>query len=115
MKFKLFRELYGEAIEAKDLDHYIMERGWQEWMNEMPLNIVTEILKKIYELAKAPDKWEAVKNCFPSLKTLSEYVGIPYSTLQKWSIGASKPTDYMLLMLSFIAVSDMAGEAQGDE
>ena len=33
MTFKLFRTLYGEALEATDLDHYIMERGWQEWMD----------------------------------------------------------------------------------
>lgn len=114
MTFKLFRTLYGEALEATDLDHYIMERGWQEWMSGMPLDTATAVLKKTYELAKAPDKWEAVKSCFPSLKALSDYVGVPYSTLQKWSIGVSKPTDYMLLMLSFIVINDMTG-AQKDE
>ena len=115
MTFKIFRTLYGEALEATDLDHYIMERGWQEWMNEMPLDTVTAVMKKTYKLAKAPDKWEAVKNCFPSLKALSDYVGVPYSTLQKWNIGVSKPTDYILIMLSYIAVSDMVSEAQEDK
>lgn len=114
MTFKIFKELYGEALEAANLDHYIMERGWQEWMNEMQIDTVTAVLKKTYELAKASNKWEAVKSCFPSLKALSDYVGVPYSTLQKWSIGVSKPTDYMLLMLSFIVINDMI-EAKEDK
>ena len=108
MTFKLFKELYGEAMEATDLDHYIMERGWQEeWMSGMPLDTITTILKKTYKLAKAPDKWKEIKGCFPSLKALSDYIGVPYSTLQKWSIGASKPTNYILLILSFIVINDM--------
>lgn len=110
MTFKLFKELYGEAMEATDLEHYIMERGWQEeWMNEMPIDTVTNVLKKTYEIAKAPDKWEAIKDCFPSLKALSDYMGVPYSTLQKWNIGVSKPTNYMIIMLSYIIINDMIG------
>lgn len=115
MDFKTFRTLYDEATEYTDIDHYIMERGWQDWMNDMSVDTVAAVLKKIYEIAKAPNRWEAIKSCFKNLKALAMYTGIPYSTLQKWSLGENKPTEYMLMMLTFIVISDMTTDRVQDD
>ena len=53
MKFQLYSKLYQEALTYDDVDMYIGERGWQEWMDdygEDNVQLITSILKSIFNL-----------------------------------------------------------------
>ena len=55
MKFELFSRLYDEAMQYKDADMFVAERGWQDWMDEYAsrsdANAVSDILFAIHDLA----------------------------------------------------------------
>lgn len=50
MTYDLFITLYSEALEYSDVDLYIAERGWQDWMDDYDGSI-GEALAMIYTLA----------------------------------------------------------------
>lgn len=110
MTFNLFLTLYNEALEQPNLDRYILERGWQEWMNNYSADKISAILKKIYSLANADNKCKAVFNEFHNLKEISETFGIPYRTVQNWNSGQADPTDYLIMLIAYAVINDIIEE-----
>ena len=58
LSYELFRRMFAEAEDYTDLELFIGERGWQEWMqpffneNDRDMNKVVLILEEIYKLSK---------------------------------------------------------------
>ena len=44
MDFILFNRLYCEAKEYENLEMFIAERGWQEWMDNYKIDDITTML-----------------------------------------------------------------------
>ena len=53
MKYELFNQLYIEALEESDLEYYIAERGWQDWMEPYDAQEIADILPAIHKLANS--------------------------------------------------------------
>jgi len=56
MKYSLFGGLFQEAKNYGDVDMYIAERGWQEWMDDYGADKIADILSTIYKLAHSSVK-----------------------------------------------------------
>lgn len=103
--FEIFASLYREAKEYTDIDLYTMERGWQDWMNDLAnAEEIIDMLKKIYDIAN--HGIDAVLSRYRSLKQVSVLYGIPYSTVQKWHSGAIVPPEYTVMMLAYITMQN---------
>lgn len=89
MNYKTFSQLHKEAQEYNDIDMYIAERGWQEWMNEYTLDdeldmtLVSDILNYIYRIAGM-----SIADLRNELKItqheMARIYNIPLRTLQRW-------------------------------
>lgn len=97
MKFELFNQLYREALEYNELDMYIAERGWQEWMEE---HTPSEVLPKIYDLAHSTIK-ETRTRLNLTRDGFSSLFEIPYRTIQDWELGNRKPPAYVKLLIDY--------------
>lgn len=97
MKFELFKTLYEEAIEYDDLEYYIAERGWQEWMDEYSAEEIAGILNRIYRLAKNPlkDTREVSRAEF------SRQYDIPIRTLENWDDGSREMPCYLKTLIDY--------------
>lgn len=102
IEFDVFTRLYEEAKSYNNLDMYIMERGWQEWMNDLESGTVAEVLKYIYSIAK--DGFPELLNHYETLRKVSDRFGIPYSTLQRWKSGITDVPEYTLVMMTYITL-----------
>lgn len=102
IEFDMFARLYDEAKIYNNLDMYIMERGWQEWMNDLEPGTVAEVLKYIYSIAK--DGFPKLLSHYETLRKVSDRFGIPYSTLQRWKSGITDVPEYTLLMMAYITI-----------
>lgn len=110
MKYELFTKLYIEAIKCESLDMYVMERGWQEWMNEYTPNkengvtadasSVVDILTTIYNIAKT-DIRGMREMTGKSMKKFATFYGIPERTLQDWEYGNSRVPEYTKRLIAY--------------
>ncbi|MGT2930195.1 hypothetical protein ACVR1G_08220 [Streptococcus dentasini] len=98
MKFKLFKQLYSEALEEGiTLELYIAERGWQKWMDDYNPQEVADMLTKIYTLAN--NSLKDTRNM--SRAEFSREYSIPIRTLEDWDLGKRIPPVYIKLLLDF--------------
>ena len=109
MTFTDFRRLYSEAMEANDVEMYIAERGWQDWMDDD--NNPADTLTSIYSMANGgiASIVEASKlNKTDFCRTFT----IPRSTFFDWQAGGNN-FSYTLLWLSY-AVLNFRLEGRND-
>lgn len=97
MKFELFKQLYSEALEYEELDMYIAERGWQDWMGEFE---PAENLTEIHTLANSTLK-ETRTRLNLKREGFSNLFEIPYRTLQDWELGNRTPPTYVKLLIDY--------------
>lgn len=102
IEFDMFARLYDEAKIYNNLDMYIMERGWQEWMDDLEAGTVAEVLKYIYSVAS--DGFKELLNHYETLRKVSDKFRIPYSTLQRWKSGITDVPEYTLIMMAYITI-----------
>lgn len=105
INFKTFAVLYGEAKEYSDLDPYILERGWQDWMNHINKNDVAKILTDIYEMSVDGIKG-VLKVSSLTLSAFARKLYVPLTTAQKWKAGDRTPPEYTMLMMSYVTLAD---------
>ncbi len=98
MKYELFVTLYNEALEYSDVELYIAERGWQEWMED--LENVGDVLKGIYDLAnsKLVDNRQSIA---PSRAEFSRMYDIPLRTLENWDSGKTESPLYVKMLIDY--------------
>lgn len=102
IEFNTFVSLYKEAKGYDNSDLYIMERGWQKWMNDLEPGTVAEVLKYIYSVAS--DGFKELLNHYETLRKVSDKFRIPYSTLQRWKSGITDVPEYTLVMMAYITI-----------
>lgn len=104
MKFELFSKLYDESQEYTDVDMYIAERGWQDWMedyeNGSDATQIADILFGIYDLAHMGIK-EMRASMKLTFKAFSALYSIPSRTIQDWEYGKSKTPEYLLKLIAY--------------
>ena len=113
MKFSLFYRLYGEAMEYKNPEMYIAERGWQDWMEKYICNDaskIASILERIYSLAHM-DIGQLRSETKLSASSFSGMFGIPIRTAQSWEYKERRTPEYALLLISYAIFM----EGMGDE
>lgn len=99
--FTDFRRLYSEAMETNNVEMYIAERGWQDWMDDD--SDPTDTLTSIYSMANGgiTSIVEASKlNKTDFCRTFA----IPRSTFFNWQSGGNN-FPYTLLWLSYAVLS----------
>lgn len=105
MNYSLFAQLLSEAKEAKNIDSYIIERGWQDWMsdynNDSDATAITDILKLIYEIGNMSIE-ELVDEFISVTKETIKSACIPKRTLHSWKSGEREPAPYLLVMMAYI-------------
>ena len=105
ISYETFARLYAEAKQYEDEEMYVMERGWQDWMNNLAnAEEIVDTLKEIYDIAK--HGIDAVLSRYRSLKQVSVLYGVPYSTVQKWHSGAIVPPEYTVMMFAYITMQN---------
>lgn len=101
ISFIIFTRLYNEAKDYEDVDYYIAERGWQEWMENFDPDTIVKILNEIYGMAK-----EGVKKPQKQLgicrSELAMRFQIPLRTLENWANEVTRPSEFVETMLEYI-------------
>ena len=109
MKYSLFSKLYDEANEYSDLDMYISERGWQEWMDKYSdgndFTRIIEILNKIYDLAHMGIKEIRTSINMPQ-NGFSIFLSIPLTSVQNWEYEKRSAPDYLVKYIAYIAFQE---------
>lgn len=105
INFKTFATLYAKAQECDNIDSYILERGWEEWMDNVVFVDVVNILTDIYKMSV--DGINGILQASElNLSQLARKFFVPLKTVQKWKQGVRKPPEYTMLMLSYIVLTD---------
>ena len=101
MNYNLFATLFNEAREYEKFDMFLGERGWQEWMNEFSEDNIVPIMRKIFTMSKK-STGEIIKDYKTMCKdsNLGE-CGIPYRTLQNWTLGTREPAPYVISLIAY--------------
>lgn len=109
MRYELFVKLYEEALDYKDVDMYISERGWQSWMDEFgsddDTSVIVFILKNIFDLAKSTLR-EIRENKKMNRVNFSDRYKIPNRTVQNWEYGNSTLAEYDALLIAYTFFMD---------
>ncbi|MBO0445539.1 hypothetical protein JZO78_04215 [Enterococcus ureilyticus] len=105
MKFELFVTLYNEALEYKNVDMYIADRGWQDWMENFPEDKLGGILKAIYTLADQSIK-EMREERGISRARFSRSYDIKLRTLENWDSGTNTTQPYTKMLIAYTFFMD---------
>lgn len=105
MKYELFLSLYSEALGYADVDMYVAERGWQEWMDGYPEEKLGSILQEIYFLANADLKNVREKYGY-SRAEFSRLFNIPLRSLENWDAGSRKMPEYVKALICYALFED---------
>ena len=100
MKYNLFLTLYKEALEYSDIDMYITERGWQDWMDNYPNKDLGTLLASIYNLAHKPLKAIRQERNI-SRAQFSRMYSIPIRTIENWDGGKTTLNEYLKCLLCY--------------
>lgn len=103
ISYEIFCKLYVEAKEQENLEMYQFERGGEDWMEGATGDEIMAFLKTVHKIARGgfPELLEQYKN----MRVMSEHLGIPYSTLQKWKQGISRPAEHLLKLMEYATVN----------
>lgn len=118
MDFKTYRELYLQAGDYKDFDLYVMERGWQDWMEEYAeednnADRIVAVMDFIYKAYRCNAK-ELCKLAGIKMTTLTELIGVNYRTVQRWASGEIDFPAHIKLLTSY-ALFTMIFDKKEDE
>lgn len=106
INFDTYNMLYSEAKEHSDLRLFITERGWQEWMENVPEASVADILADIYSFSR-----EGIKGMLNAsglnLATFCRKYTIPYKTALKWVNGEREAPEYTIMLIGYAVLSNM--------
>ena len=117
VNYPTFIRLYDESMQYDDIDMYIGERGWQDWMgDESNTEKVIEILQTIYDLSRMT---------FPEIRSLlgfsraemSRQYQIKIRTLESWDSEKDKKNiiDYAKGLLLYAIFCDLVFSEKGED
>ena len=104
VKFDTYRNLYAEARQYEDIDRYIMERGWQSWMDGIgDADQIADLLRAVYAISRGGiDGILSVEG--GKLTEFCQRYCLPYSTAQKWKLKGTAPAEHTLLLLGYAVI-----------
>lgn len=105
MKFELFATLYKEALEYDDVDMFIAERGWQDWMDSYDTDSIGDILTTIYTLANEPIKEMRLNQKLSRAQFCRTY-DIKTRTAEDWDSGARPIPDHTKMLVAYTFFMD---------
>lgn len=100
MKFALFSKLYQEAKEYEDMDMYIAERGWQEWMDSYPEESIGDMLRVIYALYNNTVKEMRAERDLSRAEFCRRY-DKPVRTVEDWDSGKGGVSDGEKMLIAY--------------
>ncbi len=106
MRFNDFKMHYSEAKEYNNFEMYLMERGWQSWMesycteDDYNANMLVDIMTFIYKASNGGIK-ELCDAAGIKMTQLSHIANIPYRTIQRWASGESEYPEHVKLLVSY--------------
>ena len=110
MNIRLFCKLYDEAREYDNIDMYVMERGWQDWMEGQTAEEIKDILYDIYNLANADLKEMRTTHSFPMRSELCHVLGASERTVQDWELIPEKLRSYIKKLLAYAFFGEETNE-----
>lgn len=109
MKYRIFSELYQEAKESQNLELYIAERGYEEWMeqylNGSNAENVVKILTDIYNMSNQ-SLTEIREGVGLSRAEFSRMYKIPVRTIENWEYDISKLNEYINMFLIYTLLEE---------
>lgn len=112
MLYTTFIRLCDEAVRHENAEEFIMNLGWQEWMNKTAdTDGIVNDLSLIFELASL-DFPGLRKRLNVSMAKMSAMYHISLRTIENWDSGSRKPTPYTL---DFIRFTIFVQEKEGDD
>lgn len=100
MTYKLFLTLYSEAIGYTDVDMFIGERGWQDWMDDYPTEKLGPLMQEIYFLANTDLKTVREQYGY-SRAAFARSFNIPIRSLEDWDAERRKMPDYVKALICY--------------
>lgn len=98
--YPTFARLYEEASGYSNLDMYVAERGWQEWMDKYDVDAISDILEKIYTISGLSihdlREWSGYY-----LAEMSRQYRIPLRSLENWDAGNRVPPEYVVTLIAY--------------
>lgn len=110
MTYKLFLSLYSEALGYADVDMFVAERGWQDWMDDQPTEKLGTLLQEIYFLANSDLKTIREKYGY-SRAAFSRLFNIPIRSLEDWDAERRKMPDYVKALICYALFESNADES----
>ena len=114
MKFELYSKLYQEALAYDDVEMYISERGWQEWMDvygEDHADRIADILTVIYTLAHSTVKDMREAHGLSRAEFCRRYF-TKVRTVENWDAGVRNVLDSEKMLIAYtFFVEDTQGHA----
>ena len=105
MTYNIYTRLMDEAANYTDVDLFIAERGWQDWMDAEPsAEHVATMLRKIYDLSRMST------GDIRSLAGMSQaqtavFLGVPRRTIENWDAGSRSCPEYTRRMIAWALAS----------
>lgn len=108
MTYETFQRLCHEATEYDDIELYIAERGWQEWMAAYngDAERIALTLNLIYSMARGGFSSIRAASGLSQVKFAAKY-GITRRAVEAWDSGVRTPPDYTTRLLAFAVCSDL--------
>lgn len=104
VSFETFKILYSDAKEYQTEEMYILERGYQDWMDDIgDFDDIASLLRDVYDMSNGG--FPALTKHFKSIAEMSAFFNVPYSTAQKWNHGIAKLPDYTLELMTYIVLN----------
>lgn len=103
--YELFVRLYKEAQCYEDMDLFIAERGWQEWMDSYGIIDVANILKKSFIISRLTVRDICDRTGLSVPKIAAKYA-INQRTLERWVQGINDPSDYDKTFLAYVVFAE---------
>lgn len=119
LDYPTFAGLYCESANYEDVDMYIAERGWQDWMDDFSEGDIPKILQTIYDIGKMnmADIRSAIG--YSSRAEMHRMYRIPLRTLESWDSGDKVPrSEYVFALIAytlFIAEINKEDQRNGTE
>ncbi|MDO5391054.1 MAG: hypothetical protein Q4F24_08225 [Eubacteriales bacterium] len=115
LSYRTFVQLYREAQEYSDLDMYIAERGWQDWMDSFEdADVVVDILTRIYEMVRCSFA-EIRQMTGLSQVRFSYSYGIKRRTLESWEAGLRTPPEHDRYFFSYTVFLEIMNNDSGEQ
>lgn len=115
INYSTFVRLYNEAEQEKDLDMYIAERGWQDWMGDDVDDVdeVIDVLRTTYEATRSDFKGLREMLGISQADMIRTY-NIPARTLKQWEYGEREPAEHVRKLLAYAVTMETLNKENED-